>query len=89
MRDIYRMYFDEGMSMQNIANVLNAANVATKLQKHWTKRQIQRLLHCPLYEGTRHWDGVLTPNAHEPIIPPGPRRMRKKRRRRSRRPRAG
>jgi DNA invertase Pin-like site-specific DNA recombinase len=89
VRDIYRRHFEEGMSMQNIANAMNAAGVPTKFGKQWSKRQVFRILHCPLYEGTRHWDGVLTPNAHEPIVPPGPRRKKKKRRGRLRRRRAG
>ncbi len=89
VRDIYRRYYDEDASMQEIADALNAAGVPTKFGKKWSKRQIFRILHCPLYEGARHWDGVLTPNAHEPIVPPGPRRRRRKGRRRSRRRRAG
>lgn len=86
VRDIYRRYHDDQATMQGITDALNNAGVPTKRGKRWTKRQIFRILHCPLYSGTRHWDGVLTPDAHEPIVSP---LGRMRRRRRGRRRRAG
>lgn len=84
VREIYRRYYDERVSMQVIADALNGRGVPTKLGKRWSKRQVFRAIHSPLYMGTRRWDGVLTPDAHEPIVPPAPRRKRRRRSRRRR-----
>jgi len=82
VREIFRMYYGERRSMQTIADSLNARNVPTKKARLWSKRQTFRILHSPLYEGTRHWEDVLNPNTHEAIIPHGQRRRRRRRRRR-------
>ncbi len=76
VRGIFREYYDERRSMQSIADALNGRGIPTKHGRRWQKRQIFRVLHNPLYEGTAHWDGVLSPNAHPSIVPPGPRRRR-------------
>lgn len=86
VREIHRLYHKKGVSMQGVADALNARGVPTKLGKRWSKRQVWRTIHSVLVQGTRRWDGVLTPGTHEPIVSPGPRGRR---RRRSRRRRAG
>jgi len=82
VREIFRKYYEKRRSMQAIADTLNERNVPTKKACLWSKRQVFRILHCPLYEGTRHWEDVLNPNTHEAIIPHGQRRRRRRWRRR-------
>lgn len=80
VREVFRLYFEERRTMQAIADALNARGVPTKRGGRWSKRQVFRILHNPLYEGTRHWDGILTPGAHEAIVPPRNRAPRRRRR---------
>jgi len=80
VREVFRLYYNDSRSMQAIADSLNARGAPTKLGKRWTKRQVFRILHSPLYDGTRHWEGILTPNCHEAILKPESRRRRRKRR---------
>jgi DNA invertase Pin-like site-specific DNA recombinase len=81
VREIFHMYYEGRESMQAIANILNARAVPTKKGRQWSKRQVFRILRCPLYEGTGHWEDVLSPNSHEAIIPSSPQRRRRKQRR--------
>ena len=81
VREVFRLYFSDSRSMRAIADGLNARGVPTKMGRRWSKRQVFRLLHSPLYDGTRHWEGILTPNCHEAILKPESRRRRRKRRR--------
>ena len=89
IRQIFRLYFEDRRSLRAIADDLNARSVHTKHGKQWSKRQLFRIIHNPLYEGARHWDDIVTLGAHEPIVDSVARRRRKGRRRRSPRPRAG
>jgi len=82
VREIHRRYFEERWSMRAIAEDLNARGVPTKRGGRWSKRQIHRIVHSPTYEGTRHWEDVLTPGTHPAIIPAGTRKRRRRRRRR-------
>ncbi len=89
VRDIFRMHFQERLSMRTIADALNARRVPTKrgLRGRWSKRQVFRVLHNLTYKGIRHWEDVQVAGAHPAIIDPAVRRRR--RRRRGRRRRAG
>ncbi len=89
VREIYRRYFEERWSMRAIAEDLNARAVPTKRGGRWSKRQVFRIIHNPTYEGTRHWEDVLTPGSHPAVIAQGTQRRRRRRRRRSRRRPAG
>ena len=80
VREIFRTYYEERRSMQAIADTLNEQNVPTKKARLWSKRQVFRILHCPLYEGASHWEDVIRPNTHEAIILHRPRRRRRRRR---------
>jgi len=80
VREIYRLYFDERRSMQAIADLLNVQGAPTKKGGKWSKRQVFRVLHSPLYLGDRRWEDVITPGTHRPIIRPeyaGRRRRRR------------
>lgn len=68
VRWIFREHFQNRRSMRAIADDLNAHGIPTKLDRQWSTRQVFRVLHSPLYEGTRRWDGVLVPGAHESIV---------------------
>ena len=78
VRGIFREYFDDRVSMRAIADALNARGVPTKRNGRWSKRQIHRILHSPLYEGARRWADIVTPGAHEAIVPVRPRRRRRR-----------
>jgi len=51
-----------------IANALNRRGVPTKKGKAWTKRQLFRIVHNPLYRGNLHWDNIIAPGTHPAII---------------------
>ncbi len=84
VREIFRFRRGRGRSMQAIADALNSDGVPTKRNGRWSKRQIFRILHSPLYTGARRWEDVVTQDAHEPILRPAgrPRRRRWTERRR-------
>ena len=82
VKEIHSLYFGEGWSMQVIADHLNAQNIPTKLRRLWSKRQVFRVVHNPLYEGSRHWEDVVTPNTHEAIVEQRSKRRRRRRRKR-------
>ena len=88
VREIFQMFFEDRRSLRAIAENLNARGVPTKRGKRWSRRQLHRVIHSPLYSGSRHWEGILTPAAHEAIVDTAARGLRRRRRRRSSRPRA-
>jgi len=57
-----------GKSYRWIADRLNATRIPTKRGKAWTARQVFRIDHSPLYRGALHWQEIVTPGTHEPII---------------------
>ena len=57
-----------GKSLAWIANRLNADGVRAKKGGRWSKRQIFRIIHNPLYRGALHWDGVVSPGTHPAIV---------------------
>src|SRR5437867_1708501 len=57
-----------GRSFAWIANALNRSGVLTKKGKAWTKRQLFRIVHNPLYRGALHWEDVVTPGTHPAIV---------------------
>ncbi len=79
VREIYCLYWKDRQSMRAITDALNARGVATKRGGRWSKRQIHRVLHSPLYAGARRWENVVIPNAHEPILDPALSGRRKRR----------
>lgn len=70
VREIFRLHRGGRRSMQAIADVLTSRGVPTKRNGRWSKRQIFRILHSPLYRGARRWEDVVTRDAHEPILRP-------------------
>ena len=54
-------------SMEWISEKLNENGIPTKMGKKWTKRQVFRILHNPLYQGTLRWGGLRVPGKFEPI----------------------
>ncbi len=65
-----------GKSLAWIADRLNADGSPTKKGKSWSKRQVFRIVHSPLYRGALHWLDIVTPETHESIVrwTPRPRR---------------
>ena len=63
-----------GRSLAWIAARLNAESVLTKKGKAWSKRQVFRVVHNPLYRGSLHWDGIVTPGTHAAVVIWTPRR---------------
>jgi len=57
-----------GRSFAWIANALNRDGVLTKKGKAWTKRQLFRIVHNPLYRGALHWEDIVTPETHPAIV---------------------
>jgi len=70
VQTINSLYLD-GLSMQDIANHLNANNVSSKKGSGWSKEAISNILHNPLYCGYVRWDGILRRGHHVPIISVG------------------
>src|SRR2546428_32829 len=67
VREIYRLR-GGGNTLREISENLNARGVPTKHGRRWSKRQVFRILHSPLYAGARRWQDVVTPNDHEAIL---------------------
>jgi len=67
VQTIHSLYLS-GLSMQDIANHLDANNVNSKKGTGWSKEAISNILHNPLYCGYVRWDGVLRKGHHVPII---------------------
>ncbi len=66
----------QGHSLAWIAARLNEDGVQTKKGKAWTKRQVFRVVHNPLYRGSLHWEDVVTPGTHPAIVTWTPRKRR-------------
>jgi hypothetical protein len=64
MFDSYR----SGMSMNDIAQLLNGREVFTRRGAHWTLYSVRQILHNPAYAGYRRWDGYLVRSGHDSII---------------------
>lgn len=77
VREIFRLCRGRRRSMQALADALNSRGVPTKRNGRWSKRQIFRILHSPLYIGARRWEDVVTRDTHEPILRPGRARRRR------------
>ena len=58
----------QGKSLAWIAGRLNADGSPTKKCKSWSKRQVFRIVHSPLYRGALHWLDIVTPETHESIV---------------------
>ncbi len=58
----------QGKSLGWIATRLNAEGVPTKKGRLWTRRQIFRIVHNPLYRGALHWQDVVTSATYEAIV---------------------
>src|SRR2546427_1698383 len=82
VREIFRLARHERRSMQAIAAALDARGVVAKRGRSWSKCQVFRVLRSPLYIGSRRWENVVTPNAHEAIVDPVPATPRRRRTRR-------
>jgi site-specific DNA recombinase len=67
-----------GRSFAWIANTLNRDGVPTKKGKAWTKRQLFRIVHNPLYRGSLHWEDVVTPGTHPAIVSWSPEKDRRR-----------
>ncbi len=67
----------QGRTFAWIAARLNADGVPTKRGKAWTKRQVFRLVHNPLYRGSLHWEDIVTPGTHDAIVAWTPRTRRR------------
>src|SRR2546426_5482751 len=67
-----------GRSFAWIAEALDRDGVPTKEGRAWTKRQLFRIVHNPLYRGALHWDDVVTPGTHPAIVAWSPDRDRRR-----------
>jgi DNA invertase Pin-like site-specific DNA recombinase len=67
-----------GRSFAWIANALNRNGVPTKKGKAWTKRQLFRIVHNPLYRGSLHWEDLVTPGTHPAIVAWSPEKDRRR-----------
>jgi site-specific DNA recombinase len=67
VQTIHSLYLS-GLSMQDIANHLDANNVSSKKGTGWSKEAVSNILHNPLYCGYVRWDGILRKGHHVPII---------------------
>ncbi|HEV8595442.1 MAG TPA: recombinase family protein, partial [Thermoplasmata archaeon] len=65
-----------GKSLAWIARRLNEKDVRTKKGKAWSKRQVFRVVHNPLYRGALHWEDLVTSGTHVPIVTWTPRKAR-------------
>lgn len=66
-----------GRTLAWIAAQLNTQGVPTKKGKAWTKRQIFRIVHNPVYRGSLHWVDVVIPGTHPAIVAWTPRTRRR------------
>ena len=67
-----------GRSFAWITATLNVRGVPTKKGKRWTKRQVFRIVHNPLYRGALHWLDLVTPGTHPAIVAPSRSRRRRR-----------
>jgi DNA invertase Pin-like site-specific DNA recombinase len=61
-----------------IAEALNRDGVPTKKGKAWTKRQLFRIIHNPLYRGSLHWEDIEIPGTHPAIVAWSPEKDRRR-----------
>lgn len=66
-----------GRSLAWISNRLNEDRVTTKKGKRWTKRQVFRIVHNPIYRGSLHWQDFVIRGAHPAIVAWTPRGRRR------------
>jgi DNA invertase Pin-like site-specific DNA recombinase len=64
---IYRLY-NEGYSMEDIANSLNRSKIPAKKGGQWNRQSICNILHNPIYLGYIEWDGIIRKGGHCAII---------------------
>lgn len=64
---IYRLY-NEGCSMEDIANSLNRSKIPAKKGGQWNRQSICNILHNPIYLGYIEWDGIIRKGGHCAII---------------------
>ncbi|HKM13955.1 MAG TPA: recombinase family protein, partial [Candidatus Methanomethylophilaceae archaeon] len=64
---IYRLY-NEGSSMEDIANSLNRSNIPAKKGGQWNRQSICNILHNPIYLGYIEWDGIIRRGEHNAIV---------------------
>jgi DNA invertase Pin-like site-specific DNA recombinase len=67
VREMFRSY-RSGMSMNDIAQSLNARRIFTRRGARWTLYSVRQILHNPAYAGYRRWDGFLVRSGHSSII---------------------
>jgi site-specific DNA recombinase len=67
-----------GRSFAWIAEALNRDGVPTKKGKVWTKRQLFRIVHNPLYRGSLHWEDIEIPGTHPAIVAWSPEKDRRR-----------
>ena len=67
----------QGRTLAWIATQLNTQGIPTKKGKSWTKRQVFRVVHNPLYRGSLHWDDIVIPGTHPAIVAWTPRTRRR------------
>jgi site-specific DNA recombinase len=67
-----------GRSFAWIAEALNRDGIPTKKGKAWTKRQLFRIVHNPLYRGSLHWEGIVTARTHPAIVAWSPEKDRRR-----------
>ncbi|MDN5357071.1 MAG: site-specific recombinase [Candidatus Methanomethylophilaceae archaeon] len=67
VKAIYRLY-NEGSSMEAIAESLNRARIPAKKGGAWNRQSICNVLHNPIYLGYIEWDGIVREGGHMAII---------------------
>lgn len=67
VRNIYSMYND-GMSMNGIADTLNNSFITSKTGGKWSRQSISKILHNPIYVGYIRWDGIVRSGEHSAIV---------------------
>lgn len=67
-----------GRSLNWIADRLNQEGIPTKLGKRWSKRQVFRIVHNPLYRGALRWQDIVTPGTHPAIVKWTPNRRERR-----------
>ncbi len=67
---IFRSYID-GLSLDEIAAMLNERQVPSKKGLRWSKQAVSRVLRNPIYCGYLSWDGRLVRLPHEALVTEG------------------
>jgi len=66
-KEIFKRYLD-GLSLREIADLLNDRGVLSKTGKDWSKQAISKILKNPLYCGFIRWDGIVRQGEHDPLV---------------------